>query len=419
LRVVLTSIGSRGDIQPIVAIAQALVRRGHRAVVAAPPDFAEWVSGLGLEFEPLGMDVNAFMQQHRETLGANILGFFKLTRRMFDEHLPAQMDALMALCRDADALVFAAGSATAPSAAEKLGIPVTGILFTTTVLPSAKHAPVVIPWRTAPRWMNRLLWRLSDPTWNVLLRKGVNEARTRHGLQPVRDVITHLYDDAGFVLAVDPGIMPPDPEWAARIPHVGFLFIEPPEQRLEPALDAWLAEGEPPVYVGFGSMMGGGPERMQRVVIDAIGSLGRRALVSRGWAKLGADLPPGWRAVGETAHALLFPRCACVVHHGGSGTTAAALRAGVPQVLVPLILDQYHHAQLLYEQGLTPKPVAMERITAPQLAAAIGEALAIPEEKREAVAVRLRASRGADAIVDRIEAAVLRRQRAGSLTSAA
>jgi UDP:flavonoid glycosyltransferase YjiC (YdhE family) len=96
---------------------------------------------------------------------------------------------------------------------------------------------------------------------------------------------------------------------------------------------------------------------------------------------------------------------ACVIHHGGSGTTASALRAGVPQVLLPLILDQYHHAQVLYEQGLTPRPVPMEKITAPQLGNAIRDALALPREKREAVARRLRASRGADAIVDRIEAA--------------
>jgi len=136
--------------------------------------------------------------------------------------------------------------------------------------------------------------------------------------------------------------------------------------------------------------------------------VGRRGLVSRGWAGLGDALPPEWRAIGDTPHELLFPRMACVVHHGGSGTTAAALRAGVPQVLAPLILDQYHHAQVLYEQGLAPRPVPMEKITAEELASAIGEALRTLASKREVVADRMRASRGADAIVDRIEAMSVR-----------
>ena len=408
MKVVLTSIGSRGDVQPMLAIAQALARRGHHAVIAAPPDFGEWVRGFGFEFAALGMDVNAFMQTHRETLGANGLRFFQVARRMFEEQLPAQLDALSALAHEADAIVFAAGAATGPSTGEKLGIPVLGVLFTTAVLPSREHAPVLVPWRTLPKWLNRMLWRASDPMWNLLLRKAMNHARERHALPPIRDAVAHLYGDAGFVVAVDPAIFPPDPQWSARIPAVGFLFLEPRETSLDPELEAWLREGEVPIYIGFGSMTGRGPERMQRLVIDAITSLGRRALVSRGWANLDADMPPTWRVIGETPHALLFPSMACVVHHGGSGTTAAALRAGVPQVLVPLILDQYHHAQRLFEEGLAPRPVAMEKIPAAQLAASIRDSLRIPQATREAVAKRLRESRGAEAVVDRLEAAAAR-----------
>ena len=404
LHVVLTSIGSRGDVQPMVAIAQALAARGHRAVIAAPPDFGPWIRSLGFEFAGVGSDVNAFMQRHREALGANIARFFALTRRLFDTELPAQMDALVELARDADAIVFGGGSAMGPSAGEKLGIPVIGVLFTTCVIPSSDHAPVVVPWRTLPRWMNALLWKLEAPMWNRLLRTGVNAGRERHGLAPVDDMVTYLFERSHYVVAVDPGVLPLDPRWAARVPHVGFLFMDTKNASLDPDLASWLDDGDPPIYVGFGSMTGRGPERMQRVVTDAIRSIGRRALVSRGWANLGSELPEGWRAIGDTPHERLFPRMACVVHHGGSGTTAAALRAGVPQVLVPLILDQYHHAQVLHEQGLAPRPVPMEKITAAQLADAIREALRIPQEKRQAVADRLRASRAADAVVDRIEA---------------
>jgi len=404
LKILLTSIGSRGDVQPMLAIAQALAARGHHPVIAAPPDFGDWVRGFGFEFAPLGIDVNAFMQEHRATLGGNIWKFFRVVRGMFDRDLPDQMAALLELGRDADAIVHAAGAAMAPSAAEKLGIPALNVFFTTTVLPSRHHAPVVVPWRTLPKWMNALLWLATDPMWNMLLRKGMNAGRERAGLRPLRDVVTHLFDDASHVLAVDSGILPSDPRWAARVPSVGFLFLQPKEIALEADLDNWLREGEPPVYVGFGSMTGTGPERMHRVMVEAIEATGRRGLVSAGWARFDrASFPAGWRVVGDTAHALLFPRMACVIHHGGSGTMAAALRAGVPQVIAPLILDQYHHAQRLHELGLAPRPVPMERITAPQLAESIRWALAASSAPRERVADRLRRSDAAGEIARRAE----------------
>ena len=392
----------------MVAIAQALAARGHGSVIAAPPDFESWVRAFGIDFAPLGIDVNAFMREHRETLGGNIWKFFHETRRLFDSELPAQLDTLLELGRDADAVLFAAGAVAAPSAGEKLGIPVLGVLFTTTVVPSNDHAPVVIPWRTLPRWANALLWRVMDVGWNALLRKGLDEARRRHGLGPVPDVTKHLYKESRFVVAVDRELFPLDPEWDERIPHVGFLHARPHQEALDPDLVAWLDAGEAPVYVGFGSMMGKGPDRMRGVIVEALERVGRRGLVSRGWAGLGDALPPTWLAIGEAPHELLFPRVACVVHHGGSGTTAAALRAGVPQVVAPLILDQYHHAQVLYERGLAPRPVPMEKITAEELAMALRAALRIPASKREAVAARLRASHAAEDIVERIEAMVAR-----------
>jgi UDP:flavonoid glycosyltransferase YjiC (YdhE family) len=139
--------------------------------------------------------------------------------------------------------------------------------------------------------------------------------------------------------------------------------------------------------------------------VDGVSATGRRCIVGAGWAGLGGkDLPAGWRVVREAPHALLFPRMAAVVHHGGAGTTAQALRAGVPQVILPLFMDQYYHAHKLHRANLAPKPVPMERITAQSLADAIRAAMALPKESREVVAQRLRASDGRGMVADRIEA---------------
>ena len=404
-----TSVGSRGDVQPMLAIAQGLAARGHEALVAAPPDFEAWTRALGFDFVPLGVGVRAFLEQHHAALGANPVRFFRVSRAMFAAELPAQVRTLMQAARGCDAIVFAGGSVMAPSVGEKLGIPVLGVFFTTAMLPSPQHAPVMVPWRRLPRWMNRAFWAASGAIWNALLRDALDAARRLEGLPPVRDVTQHLFISARFVMAVDRAVFPPEAEWEERVPFVGFLYLEPRERALDPELEAWLGAGEQPVYVGFGSMTGRGPARMREILVDAIGSTGHRALVGAGWAKLGGELPRGWRIVGEAPHALLFPRMACVVHHGGAGTTAAALRAGVPQVIVPLILDQYHHAQRLHDAGLAPRAIPMERIDATGLANAIRAAMSLPPGPRAAVADRLRASNAAKAIACEVEALVAAR----------
>lgn len=140
-------------------------------------------------------------------------------------------------------------------------------------------------------------------------------------------------------------LLPPDPAWNGRYPYAGFLFLDDGTP-LDPSLEAWLAVGDPPVCIGFGSMAGESPERVGKMLFDAVRGSGRRCLVLTGSAKLfgetggAAIVPDGFFVTKSAPHGALFPRCAVVVHHGGSGTTAAAARAGVPQVVLPMMLDQ-------------------------------------------------------------------------------
>jgi UDP:flavonoid glycosyltransferase YjiC (YdhE family) len=213
----------------------------------------------------------------------------------------------------------------------------------------------------------------------------------------------HLLQGCDYAIAADETLFPGDPAWPARLQRANFLYLDDPEP-LDPALDAWLREGEPPVYIGFGSMGGPGTQRLEALLLQALAAHGRRCLVAAGWAGLGNQtLPPGWRSIAAAPHALLFPRLAAVVHHGGAGTTAQALRAGVPQVLLPLILDQYHHAHRLYVAGLVPKPVSMERISAGQWGQSIEAAIAWPLAARQTVALRLQKSDGRVQVAKQIE----------------
>ena len=403
LRVVLATVGSRGDVQPMLALAQALVVRGHVPVIAAPPNFEAWVRGLGFDFAPVGVDIQAFLAAHSEALTGNPVKMVRETSRYFAEQMPVQARQLKPVCENADAIVYGGLAVVAPTVADDLELPVLGVLYTSCMLPSSQHPPISIPWHGLPNWMNDLLWRANRLLGDALALKTLNTVRASFGQPPVEHLRQYLFEDKPLVIAADEVLFPPDPLWEGRYPYANFIFFDDPAP-LDPELDAWLSDGEPPVFVGFGSMSGAGTDRVEGIIVESVAATGRRCIVGAGWAGLGTNaLPKGWRVVRDAPHALLFPRTSVVVHHGGSGTTASALRAGVPQVLLPLILDQFHHAHRLHLAGIAPSPVPMEKITAATLTDAIQTALTLPEGKREAAAARLRASDGRGEIVQRIE----------------
>ncbi len=403
LRVVLASVGSRGDVQPMLALAQTVLARGHHPVVAAPPNFEGWVRSLGFEFAPVGVDIQLYLAEHSDGLTGNPLKMLKTASRYFNDQIPLQARQLCSVCEGAQALVSGGLALTAPSVADHLRLPTLGVLYTTCMLPSSQHPPISIPWHGLPHWMNDLLWRANRLMSESLALDTMNTVHTSFGLPPIKNIRAHLFEEHPVVIASDEVLFPPDPLWKGRYPQCNFIFFDDPTP-LDPELDAWLLDGEPPVFVGFGSMSGAGTNRVENMIVEAVCATGLRCIVGAGWAGLSAGaLPTGWRVVRDAPHALLFPRTAVVVHHGGSGTMAQALRAGVPQVLLPLILDQFHHAHRLHLAGIAPAPVPMEKITAAQLTASIQTALTLPAGPRMAAGARLRASDGRTQIVQRLE----------------
>jgi UDP:flavonoid glycosyltransferase YjiC (YdhE family) len=403
LRVVLATVGSRGDVQPMLALAQTLLARGHHPVIAAPPNFEGWVKSLGFEFAPVGVDIQVYLAEHSDGLTGNPLKMLKTASRYFNEQLPLQARQLCAVCEGAQAVAYGGLAFAAPSVADYLRLPVLGVLYTTCMLPSSQHPPISIPWHGLPPWMNDLLWRANRLLSESLALDTMNTVQSSFGLPPIKYLRAHLFEEHPLVIASDEVLFPPDPLWQGRYPHSNFIFFDDPTQ-LDAELDAWLNDGEPPVFVGFGSMSGAGTNRVEDLIVEAVCATGRRCIVGAGWAGLGAgSLPPGWRVVRDAPHALLFPRTAVVVHHGGSGTMAQALRAGVSQVLLPLILDQFHHAHRLHLAGIAPAPIPMEKITAAQLTTAIQTALTLPPGPRTDAGERLRASDGRAQIVGHLE----------------
>lgn len=388
LRLVLFGMGSRGDVQPLLGLGQTLRARGHQVLVAAPPNFGAWVRNLGFDFAAIGVDMQQFLAENPQVLTGNPLKAGPIQKRFFASELPRQMQELLAVSQGADALVWGGLGFAAPSVAERLGCPALGLLYSSCVLPSALHAPPEVPLRGLPPMLNRALWWLHRHLVAGVVGQPLNRARQTLGLAPV-ELQHHLLAQCEYTLAVDATLFPADPAWPRQVRHSGYLVLDE-GQLLDAELEAWLRDGPAPLYLGFGSMAGAAPQRLLGLLQQALQASDQRCLVSAGWAGLGGPtLPRHWRGIAAAPHALLFARMAGVVHHGGSGTVASALRAGVPQVLLPLILDQYHHAHMLHRAGLIPRPVAMERITAAELAASVAAAMDWPRAPLQAAAQRL------------------------------
>jgi vancomycin aglycone glucosyltransferase len=404
LRLVLATVGSRGDVQPMLALALAAKARGHRPLLAAPVNFEPWARECGIEFAPFGIDFQKYLADDPRFLTGNPLAAARAVQRAMRDHTPEQTRQLRAACDGADAMLWAGVAFIAPSVAEWARIPCLGVVYSTCAIPSAQHPPPLFHWYGLPGWTNRLLWRANDWIVEHAVGGALHTARESLGL-PARSLREQLLDQGHYVIAADEAVFPSDPQWdRERFARSNFIFFGD-NRALDPDLDEWLRAGDAPVFAGFGSMSGPGPRRAMRAFIDAMGASGHRCLVGAGWAGVDAgSLPGAWRVVGDVPHAQLFPRVAAVVHHGGSGTTASAMRAGTPQVILPLILDQYHHAHLLHRAGLAPRPVAMERVTGESLRACVAEALRLAAAPREEAAQRLRASDATQTILERIEA---------------
>jgi len=391
----------------MLALGQVLRQRGHGVLIAAPPDFATWVQSMGFEFAPLGLHMQQYLADNPAVLTGNVRRATPLLKRYFADALPHQMQELLIICADADALVWGGLALTAPSVAEHLRIPALGVLYSTCMVPSGLHPPPTVRWHGLSPWVNRALWWLHDRLAATMMGQPLNQARRQTGLKEV-ELHDHLLHGCEYAIAADEMIFPGDRAWPPNLQRANYLFLNDPEP-LDPELDAWLRNGEPPVYIGFGSMGGPFAQRIETLLLEAMEASGRRCLIAAGWAGIGNQtLPSGWLCVAAAPHTQLFPRLAAVVHHGGSGTTAQALRAGVPQVLLPLILDQYHHAHRLHLAGLIPAPVSMERINAKQLSLSIEAAIAWPLAPRQNAATRLQQSDGATQVAKQIETLCLR-----------
>jgi vancomycin aglycone glucosyltransferase len=350
VRVLLSTIGSRGDVQPLVALAVQLKALGQEVRLCVPPDFRDWIESLGMPVTPIGPEV-------RSTGRASPLAALptpEQRRRMVEGTVATQFETIAAAAQGCDAIVGATAlQIAAPSVAEKMGIPYVFAAYCPAVLPSPHHAPPVLAMlgdTPAPATADyRELWVQDARRWNDMWGSLLNSRRASLGLAPVTDVRGHILTDRPW-LAADPTLAPwPDPADQAVFQTAAWILSD--ERPLSAELERFLETGAPPVYFGFGSTRA--PDDLGGVMIRTARALGRRAIISKGWADLSlVDNEPDCLAIGEVNVQSLFRRVAAVVHHGGAGTTTAAALAGAPQVVIPQHYDQHYWALRIRHLGI-------------------------------------------------------------------
>ncbi|MFC5801971.1 glycosyltransferase [Streptomyces formicae] len=378
----LSTYGSRGDVEPLVGLAVGLRELGAEVRVCAPPDedFAQRLAGVGVPLVPVGRSARAMTTAAPPPSS--------LPQRAA-ELIAGQFDTVTSAAEGCDVLVATGAmpaAAGARSVAEKLGIPSVSVTFQQLTLPSPHRPPLAYPGRPFPPEVtdNRVLWDLDAQSIDALFGAALNTSRASVGLPPVDNVRDYVIGDRPW-LATDPVLDPWQETPDLDVVQTG-AWILTDVHPLPAELMAFLDAGTPPVYVGFGSMPMHASADVAQVAIEAIRAQGRRAVVARGWADLALiDDRDDCFVVGEVNQQALFARVAAVVHHGGAGTTTTATRAGAPQVVVPQLADQPYWASRVAELGIGaahdgPTP-AFE-----SLSAALRTALT-PETRARATAV--------------------------------
>lgn len=389
MRVLLSTYGSRGDVEPLMGLAAALRALGAEAVVSAPGDaeFAELAKRAGVTLAPAFMPVRDWIAEARRRPGT----IQEYGRRM----IGAQYAAIDAAADGCDAVVATGlmpSVGAAQCVAERRGLRYEHVTFCPLFLPSEHHQPFPYPGHPHPPGVTdpTVLWANNVEAMNALFAGTINGQRTAVGLPAVDNIRDHVFTRHPL-LASDPVLWPWEPTTLCEPAQTG-AWILPDERPLGDDLEAFLDGGTAPVYLGFGSIAVTHAKQSAAAAIGAVRALGRRMVMARGWAELAAvDEGEDCLVVGEINQQKLFPRMAAVIHHGGAGTTTAAARAGAPQVIVPQIVDQPFWAAQIAGLGIGvahdgPVP------TLASLTAALDLALR-PETgvRAEAVAGRMRA----------------------------
>jgi sterol 3beta-glucosyltransferase len=409
-RIAIATIGTQGDVQPYVALACALRDRGYSVVVGAPDDFVEMITGHGLEFHSLGDKIQEFLKQSQfeKAMSKNMLVNAPALLRQGQKIVDTAARLSWDMCQGADAIILNMNTSFGIDIAEALDIP--AIMAALQPLNTTSEFPLCAYYGPSlGRAFNRVTYTAMT-VQQIYYNLPRNRLRRElMGLEPRKKGGFFKNTDGQNLTTLYPysaHVSPRPRDWPKSAIVTGYWML-PDNTGWEPddAFKAFLAQGDAPIYIGFGSMPFGA-DRNTEILKEAMRQWGGRAVVARGWGGINPDdLPSSVYAIHKAPHDQLFKYVKGVIHHGGAGTTAAGLHLGRPTFIVPQTVDQPFWGRRVYDLGCGPKPVRLRKLTPELLADALHQ-LATNQsyaENAAALAEKLQAEDGADKAIKVIE----------------
>jgi sterol 3beta-glucosyltransferase len=381
-RILIITIGSRGDIQPFIALGKGLKAAGYNVALQTAEAYRSFVETNGLRYVYMNND---FMELTESKAGQTAIDgggklqlmkmVMPMLRRMLQDEWQAAQDF------KPDALIYHPKSLGGYHIAEKLNIPLFMALGLPLYTPTRAYPMPILSGIHLGGAFNRFSYKLmamaTAPYMGV-----INDFRTNTlGLAKRGRFASELVKPDGTpvptLYAYSPHLLPVPDDYPPHVHVTGYWFLDQPaDWQPDPALVNFLKGGVPPVYIGFGSMSGTKALERAKIVLEALAKTGQRGLLASGWGGLQAvDLPESVFMLEQAPHDWLFPQVSAVVHHGGAGTTAAGLRAGKPTLIVPFIADQPFWGKVVHEAGLGPQPIPQKQLTVQNLSYAIHQAV--------------------------------------------
>lgn len=392
MKIAVVASGTRGDVQPYLALSQELQDAGYDVRLLASENFEALITEAGVAFGSTGMGAEERIQSEewRKTIeGGN---FLKLLGKMQAEMKNAAVELapkLPPLLADSDLIIAGmAGLGGAFSVAEHYKIPVIQA-YVVPFTPTQAFATPLVPGLPLGKILNGPSYQIMRQMFWQSTKAADAETRKLLGMAsppfwgPFRALAA---SPMPILYGFSRHVLPRPHDWGPQIHVTGYWFLDEGEGWQPPAdLVNFLAAGDPPVYIGFGSMGSRNPEEAAQIALDALARSGQRGVLASGWGGLkAADVPETVHLISSLPHSWLFPRMAAVVHHGGAGTTAAGLRAGVPSIVTPFGMDQPFWGRRIAELGVGPQPIRRKHLTGERLAASITQAITDSSMRRRA-----------------------------------
>jgi len=419
MKIAILTYGSRGDVQPFLPLSVKLISRGHDVKLAAPSRFKNLVEGHGIKFVPLSGDPSAAILRINDARN----NIFKMLREGFAHALEVGADVFQQsaeACRDADLIIHAFSHAVdGHTRAREMNIPDVHVQTFPMYAPTGDYPSVVLP-DLKIRALNyfthvagiKIMWWLSLFGFRQISRRaGLPKRKLYFPFDddpPLDKLRISLRPPTLMLCAWSPSLLPPSREWSANVHVTGYFFFDKTES-YQPSteLKNFLDSGDPPICVSFGSMVNRDAEKIDGIVRESLAKTGQRGIILSGWGGASKFSSNDLLYLESAPHDWLLPRCKILIHHGGAGTVAAGLRAGIPQVVVPFMTDQPFWARRVHAIGAGPKPILVKNLTVERLTKVIVEAATQVTGERAQVARRkIRSEDGVSRTVELIESHV-------------